>query len=159
MKRVISVVMALVLSFGLFACGSGSKYAGTYEGTLSIDPYYANQHDNEGTVKIVLNSDGTGTFVAQYTEDVTVYNSNNGTDLLFSVKAGDEYASGTLTWSESDEYLVISFSGQERKVHGGQESISYSGTYELKGNVLEMIGGTGRLFQYAGIMNGKFAKK
>lgn len=139
MKKVISLIIALVLCLGLCACGAsnrtelGSQFIGTYEHKYTLLESYSaygyNNLVNSISCKetLILNGGGTGTFKAVATDSGEYYQS------------GDVVQEGTVQWTCDDDYITITFSGFSYKKDYGKnttEQIDYSTTYEKKAGTL-----------------------
>lgn len=138
MKKAISILLVLVTALSLCACGSASKYVGTYTRTLSnyaINAYEGNHYFNvkvKLTQTITLDSDGTGnvTYVADDIQRL-------GEDFLV--------LDCPITWEVVDDYLYISgASDWEDGIHlvGTEGSFSWDNSrYQLEGKSLSPGGG------------------
>lgn len=144
MKKAISLIVVILLCLGLCACedNSSSKYAGTYTANTFIlaavsEPYNGGTLHKTETVSgirtIILNADGTGSIQFTATQQATITNQS----------IYDEMSKGTLTWSEDDGYLTITY--HEVTYEDPNQSFSLCSTrtdknttytYELKGSQL-----------------------
>lgn len=133
MKRVISLIMALALCFGLCACGasSGSQFVGEYE------VKYGYIDGSSHTQTLIINGDGTGTFKSITTNSGEYY------------KAGDVREEASLQWTCEGNYITITFSGIEYKKGYGEnttEQFNYTKTYEKKAGTLHDADTGGKMF-------------
>ena len=139
MKKLIALILAFVLCFGLCACSSsnrtelGSQFIGTYEDKYTLTEYYSGWGYNNLTHQIscketlILNGGGTGTFKAVATSSGEHYQS------------GDVVQEGTVQWTCDGDYITITFSGFSYNKDYGKNTtkqIDYSVTYEKKAGTL-----------------------
>ena len=109
MKRILALILTLVMCFGLCACGSSSKFVGTYVYKMSWFTY-----------TIVIEPNGKGTFNTKLTD------------------SGDVVQTGTVTWVVDDNYISVTEtptwteSGQE--IFSSTDV--HTSTYELIGSQL-----------------------
>ena len=148
MKKGLSLILVLVLCLGLCACGSKTKYVGTYESRASVLASVSESYKGStlykselvyGTRTITLNSDGTGTIHFTTTENVNPTNK-----AVF-----DETCNGTLTWNVDGDYLTITFNEitYEDINHPGfmsdtRREVAKTITFELKGAQLVSVSGS-----------------
>ena len=143
MRKIISLIMALVLSLCLCACGgNGNQFVGTYnKSQRTHSEYYSGWGYNnlvnyiEYTTTMTLSDGGTGTFKATTIEAGEYW------------KVGDVVEEGTVKWMDDGEYITITYSGiSYRKDYGKNTStpIEYTVTYEMKAGTLHNVS-SGRL--------------
>lgn len=142
MKKVISLLLALVMCLSMCACGvnntetsnnsQNQKYVGIYE-----NEYNAGSFAVFYTVSLELLPDGTGTYTGIATEV-------DASQCTIGLEEGDVVSEGTVAWEVSDDYIVIHYSitlSLTNKLLGKwstttQEPKSWTETYELKGSKL-----------------------
>ena len=138
MKKVISLIMALVLCLCLCACSDnltehGSQFVGKYEHNGDLTEYHsAYGYDNlvrhvSFTEVLTLNGGGTGTFKATATSSGDYWN------------VGDVIKEGTVQWTCEGDYITITFKGTRySKDYGNNTSslIDTTTTYEKKAGTL-----------------------
>lgn len=161
MKRAISIILVFAICLAMGACGSRSKYVGTYKNsrTTSFDTF-----DSSGfgtlyvELEMVLSRDGSGTLVMKSLDD----NSNIRSALVGDdgIKKGDILIEYALTWEETENYITISGSGTNYTMmtSGYLYALHPTGTpedlpetrYRLDGDLLVPIAGNGSEYQKVG---------
>lgn len=142
MKKVISLLLALVMCLSMCACGvnntetsnnsQNKKYVGIYENEYSVGSFAVFY-----TVSLELLPDGTGTYTGIATKV-------DASQCTIGLEEGDVVRKGTVDWEVSDDYIVIHYSitlNLTKKLLGKwstttQEPESWTETYELKGSKL-----------------------
>lgn len=153
MRKIVSLLLALVLCLGLCACNSSkeenheesnSKYIGTY--TTQKQFMDLSGMKFQTSTEMVLSADGTGTCVmkATTTNEHLMYNK-------YKVVEGDVLLFYDLQWEESGDYLVITGSGKQYYELSNWNisamipegiAVTMSESYELKGNKLFNVNDT-----------------
>ncbi len=142
MKKSLSLSLAVLLCLSLCACTS-NKYLGTYEKEYAYgNGYWADFVQAHEVMDLTWN--GKGTFCVKSIHDSEY------------LSAGTILAEGTVTWNETDGYIVITRSGtlylrmvQHPPYDGyyyyadGNEAYNKTETYELKGSKLINVTNSG----------------
>lgn len=160
MKRAISIILVFAICLAMGACGSRSKYVGTYKKSCIVFETFHEGKFGElrAEREMTLSHDGSGTLVVKSLDD----NSGIRSALVGDegIKKGDILIEYTLTWEETENYITISGSGKNyipltygyliSKHPVGEQQDLPETRYRLDGDLLVPIAGNGSEYQKIG---------